>query len=235
MPASLNRILYVDDSGHQKSGLVVYGWIEFSPDGWANALESWLRMRKKLWREYRIPVTKELHTTNYVHGRGRLAAQAPERYVHEGVTYWKDFGRDVARECLETLGSTVGLQARAVYRRVDPNDYTEQKSQAYVDFVTLHLEPELARQNSLALVFMDGDGSDPTYRTAHRGLELASRRVIEDAIHMDSRTSQLIQMADLVAWTAAAHLDRPQENEFAWDWYATHLAQRDPCREPQEI
>jgi hypothetical protein len=85
------------------------------------------------------------------------------------------------------------------------------------------------------MVFMDGDGSDPTYRTAHRALKLDQRRVIEDAIYLDSKHTQLEQMADLVAWSAYASLDRHPGNEFAWDWYNRFLAERDPQRVPQEI
>lgn len=96
-------------------------------------------------------------------------------------------------------------------------------------------EQELADSQTLAIVFVDGDGSDPSYRTAHRELKLADRRVIEDAIHLDSRTSQLVQMADLVAWSANACIDQHRNNEFAWDWYTDYLTQRDPQRIPQEI
>ena len=66
---------------------------------------------------------------------------------------------------------------------------------------------------------MDGDGSDTSYRSTHRRLQLRQRRVIEDAIHMDSRSSQLVQMADLVAWCANASIDQHAKNEFAWEWY----------------
>ncbi len=82
---------------------------------------------------------------------------------------------------------------------------------------------------------MDGDGSDTSYRMTHRGLTLADRHVIEDAVHLDSRDSQLVQMADLVAWTALASIDRHPRNEFAWHWYSQHLAERDPRRGPVPI
>jgi len=59
--------------------------------------------------------------------------------------------------------------------------------------------------------------------------------VIEDAIHLDSRTSQLVQMADLVAWSASAHVERVSGNEFAWGWYENFLSERDPARVPQQI
>lgn len=82
---------------------------------------------------------------------------------------------------------------------------------------------------------MDGDGSDSSYRSTHRSLQLSHRRVIEDAVHLDSSSSQLVQMADLVAWSANAHLTRHPKSEFAWDWYSTYLAERDPYGAPRQI
>lgn len=227
-------MIYVDDSGHPQSGLVVYGWIEFAPDRWSSALSNWLQTRKRLWREHKIPVTQELHTTEYVNGRGRISTKMPDRHVHEGVEYWKDFGREVALECLQTLQSTKGLRLGAVYRRGKPEDIAQTRQQAYAALVD-RFEDELNKSDSLALVFMDGDGSDTSYRSTHRTLELAQRRVIEDAIHLDSGSSQLVQMADLVAWSANAFVDKHSRNEFAWDWYETYLSSRDPARLPLEI
>jgi hypothetical protein len=42
-------------------------------------------------------------------------------------------------------------------------------------------------------------------------------------------------MADLVAWSANAHVDPASGNEFAWRWYADYLSERDPARSPREI
>ncbi len=109
MPARLDRMIYVDDSGHPQSGLAVYGWIEFSPDRWRSVLRNWLDTRKLLWREFGIPITTELHTTDYANGRGRISKRIPERHIHDGREYWKDFGREVAHQCLETLRCTEGL------------------------------------------------------------------------------------------------------------------------------
>lgn len=234
MPVTLDRMLYADDSGHPASGLVLYGWIEFSPDHWAPMLKSWLDLRKRLWRDYGIPVTQELHATQFVNGRGRISQRIPPRFIHRGVEYWKDFGREVAVQCLETLRSTEGLTVGAVWRRRSPAELAQTKSEAYSALIR-RFEDELAEADSLALVFMDGDGSDSSYRKSHRSLKLAQRRVIEDAIHLDSRSSQLIQMADLVAWCANSSVDRHPGNHFASEWYSTFLAERDPCRSPREI
>lgn len=230
----LNRLVYVDDSGHPRSGLVVYGWIEFAPDRWSSVLSRWLENRKSLWRELRVPVTQELHTTEYVNGRGRISTKIPDHYVHDGVEYWKDFGRDVAVRCLETMRYTEGLALGAVYRRGAAANIAQTRQHAYASLVE-YFENELAATDSLAMVFMDGDGSDSSYRNTHRSLELNQRRVIEDALHIDSRNSQLIQMADLVAWSANAAIDRHPRNEFAWTWYEDHLSERDPLRAPRPI
>lgn len=227
-------MMYVDDSGHPASGLVVFGWIEFAPDHWAGVLRSWLDTRKRLWREFGIPIVQELHTTEYVNGRGRISKRIPERHVHAGVQYWKDFGREVAVECLRTLGSTEGLRVGAVWRRGPAYDIARTRQETYASLVA-RIEHELAAERSLGLIVVDGDGSDTTYRSTHRTLKLSERRVIEDAIHLDSRGSQLVQMADLVAWSANAHVDAHARNRFAWDWYADHLSERDPSRIPQEI
>jgi hypothetical protein len=74
-----------------------------------------------------------------------------------------------------------------------------------------------------------------SFRTTHRQLKLDERHIIEDAIHLDSKSSQLVQMADLVAWSAYAAVDRHPRNEFAWGRYETYLAERDPGRQPKEL
>lgn len=191
-------------------------------------------MRKRLWREFAIAVTEELHTTQYVNGRGRISRAVPERHVHNGVEYWKDFGREVAVECLETLRSTEGLSLGAVWRRGAPADIAKTRREAYAALVA-RFERELQESSSFAMIFMDGDGSDTSYRSTHRSLRLADRRVIEDAVHLDSRSSQLTQMADLVAWSANAHVDPVSGNEFAWRWYSDYLSERDRARAPEQI
>lgn len=233
MPA-LDRMIYVDDSGHPQTGLVVYGWVECSPDRWTSVLRTWLDLRRRLWREAGVPVTQELHTTEYVNGRGRISRRFPDRHRHDGVDHWKDFGREIATDCLEALRSAEGLTVGAVFRRGDPKDLAQTRYDTYAALID-RIEGELEDRDALGMVFMDGDGSDSTYRTAHRALKLDKRRVIEDAVHLDSKHSQLEQMADLVAWSAYSSLDRHHANEFAWNWYATFLAERDPNRAPREI
>ncbi|WP_246372641.1 DUF3800 domain-containing protein [Gordonia humi] len=224
----------MDDSGHPPSGLAVYGWVEFRPDRWTSVLSSWLSLRKMLWREFTIPVSTELHATEYVNGRGRISKRIPDRHVHNGTPYLKDFGREVAEHCLETLRCTEGLRAGSVWMVGEPRELHESKRRLYASLVS-RIERELSATHSLGLVVMDGDGSDTSYRGVHRQLKLDSRRIIEDAIHLDSSGSQLVQMADLVAYSAYMAVAKPPMHEFAWRWYERFLSERDPLRAPQRL
>ena len=89
--------------------------------------------------------------------------------------------------------------------------------------------------DTYALISMDGDGTDPTYFDAHRGLALDDRHIIEDPMFHDSRRSQLVQMADLIAYLAFVHLNRHQGNQFGWHWYDTYLAPSSLNAAPEQI
>lgn len=234
VPEPLSRMIYMDDSGDPKRGTAVFGWVEFAPHEWAKVLEAWLNLRRKLWNVYGIPAHEELHTTTYVGGRGRIARTPPERLTRDGQTMWKDLGREVAEEALRALAGIGGLRVGAVFQHGPSDTFEAVKKTVYRRFID-RLEGELRLSRSLAMLFMDGDGSDSTFRDVHRGLNLRNRRVIEDAIHLDSRASQFIQMADLVAWCAHVHVELHEKSRFAWNWYADYLSLRDPLREPQSI
>lgn len=234
MTPYLDRMIYIDDSGHPQTGDVTYGWIAFEPNSWSDVLGRWLECRKLLWREFSIPVTDELHTTEYVNGRGQISKKPPEKYIHQGQTYWKDLGQDVARTCLETLSSTQGLYVGAVGTRGDPKKLAATKKDLYAHLLK-RLEVDLHGRNGLGMVFIDGDGTDTSYRDVHRQLPRISRRIVEDPIAQDSKVSQLVQMADLVAWSANVHLNRHPKNAFAYNWYVDYLSQRDLAREPDRL
>lgn len=84
-------------------------------------------------------------------------------------------------------------------------------------------------------MFVDGDGSDPRYFTAHRELKLAGRHIIEDPLFQYSHRSQWVQMADMVAYAAYQHLARYRGKEFAWSWYERHLMPHDVNGGPLEL
>ena len=235
MPRSLNRLIYMDDSGDPRTGLAVFGWIELAPWDWADVLGTWLAHRKRMDQKYSVPVSKELHMTQFVLGRGRIAKQIPDAFVSDdGQSEWKKLGEQVAVEGLDTIRSCHGIRVGSVFRRGEPDKLHTTKHGLYADWLA-ELESELKTNDESAIVFMDGDGTEKAFRRAHRDLPRQSRRVIEDPIFLDSKSSQLIQMADHVAWSANSFLMQVPKHSFAHGWYSELLAQRDPHREPREI
>lgn len=228
-------MIYVDDSGDEQAGSLVYGWVEVSPDSWRPALRHWLEFRKRLSHEYGIPVRQELHTTAYVGGRGEISIKPPARFVHGSTTYWKDLGREVATRCLEELRDCDLIDLGAVYRKTDKRRgaFTAEKAELYGELVRMW-DAEHTRTKDFALISMDGN-AEPAYISAHRSLKLDTRHVIEDPMFHDSRRSQWTQMADLVAWTAQAHVNPHGGNEFAWRWYEDFLIEKDPMHGPWEL
>lgn len=234
MPRQLDRLFYVDDSGRPSAGRVVYGWIGFEPWLWSEILGTWLEVRKFLWRQYRIPVTQELHTTEYVNGRGRISTKPPDAFRGNGQTLWRELGREVAVECLRALSSMHGLRIGAIIATREPHRLAETKRDLY-QVLLGSFDEVLAHRDALGMIFVDGDGRDTTYRDAHRSLPRATRHIVENPIHQDSQTSQLMQMADLVAWTANAHTDPPPRLPEAQQWWARFLSVRCAARQPEIV
>jgi hypothetical protein len=208
---------YVDDSGAVETGYIVFSWIEVTPDGWRGCLRHWLDFRKDLYTRYSIPVSAELHTGDFVGGRGTPSLDA-------AVNDSKAIRRRIAAEAIEAIGLCSDLQVGTVFRQTPDRGkaFHRAKADVYLQFVG-HIEQRLATDGALGTVFMDGNGTDPTYRKAHRALKLKDRRIIEDPLFQGSHLSQMVQMADLTAWSSYQGLRRHPSRSFAWTWYEDHL------------
>ncbi len=233
----MTRLIYVDDSGSvDHGGLIVYDWVEVSPGSWRTVLRTWLELRKRLFTDYGIPVSQELHGTEFINGRGRVSVSPPARLVTDlprpGTVLWKDLGREVAQLCLATLRDCPEVRVGAVYRWSGRTGtaYAQDRYEVYGDLVRA-FDGELRDADSFGFVTMDG--TDTNYRAAHRSLKLDTRHVIEDPAYHDSKHSQWTQMADLVAYTANLHLNRHAGNAFGWAWYDTYLASSDVAGGPR--
>lgn len=221
-PASSVRLFYSDDSGTVDTGFIVYSWIELPVHQWKSGLRSWLDLRNRLYREYQIPADKELHTTKFVNGRENIS-------TNKSVNGSKAKRRQVMQLALETIGSTEGITVGTIYRQTTAQGsaYHRERGELYGRLID-HLDARLASAGELGMMFMDGNGSDPSYQKAHRELKLADRSIIEDPMFQGSHNSQWVQMADIVAWTTYQHLLRHPGKEFTWSWYDDHLKASDP-------
>lgn len=219
----MRRTVFDRDAGdlHRRFGLtatdiVVYGWVELLIPDWREALRGWLDWRHDLYRSIGIPADYELHATKVVNGRGRPTG-----------TPWdevKSHRTPVMRDALRVITTLPGLCTGAVFQRSKPGvKYHHNKADAYAKLVH-YLDACLASADEFGMIIMDGDGTDPSYRIAHRDLNLATRRLIEDPLFQGSHHSQWVQMADLVAYSAYMHLARIPTKEHTWNWYRDIVA-----------
>ncbi|MFD7734158.1 DUF3800 domain-containing protein [Kitasatospora phosalacinea] len=205
---------YADDSGANDArtltGLLV------PEDGWNDLLHCWLEGRRALEDTWAVPKNYELHANELIKGRGR-PCPTPE----QNNAFSRPARRAAHDLMMRHLARCESLRVMTVAGR------TAQVPTIYQSFVN-HLETWALRQDTRVVILYDGQaGPHDTgsltpaqaqeawqqavrnakpYRDHHRGLPLASRRVLEDPIMQDSRFSQFIQAADMVGYAAFHHL-----------------------------
>jgi hypothetical protein len=206
---------YVDDSGDDDQLLL--SALEVPANHWKACLRVWLGWRKTMWRQHMLPTSYELHSVDFVNGRG---APAPSGTVIAGggpppINESKPLRRQLFRQSLAQIARSPETRLMTVYRR-DLN-----KMAAYTELIDW-IEYELSIENAQGVIVVDG--LDPSYRLQHRNLPLKTRRVIEDAWMKDSAHCQFVQMADLSVHSAFQFVARQPAKSFMWDWYESYLA-----------
>lgn len=203
-------LAYIDDSGDET--LAVYTALLLPIERWTEALTLWLSFRKNLYRDYGIPADFEIHCKDLIQaGKGRPAP---------GITYGVNTEASKRRRVLELANATIrsipDLQVVAkVHAHVSPDH-------CYRTLLS-EIDAQMAAGDSWALLVVDGDGSQPYQKAAHRDLKLANRRIVEDPWHQGSHASQFVQMADVAAYSVfQAHRLRESRRQL-WGWMATYL------------
>ncbi|TFV52577.1 DUF3800 domain-containing protein [Blastococcus sp. TF02A-35] len=209
-------MFYVDDSGVENTGWATFSWIQTTPNGWRAMLRRWLDLRKELYEQFRIPPSVEIHATKFLGSRGRPSTDPAFNHRKQRI--------QAAELMLSTIAGMPGVGIGTAYRHTTARGsrYAEEKADLYLS-LTQHLDQQLADAGNLGLIFMDGTGTDPTYRRAHRALKLATRSIVEDPIFQGSHLSQPVQAADLIAWTTYQHLLRHPGKKQFWTWYQDYL------------
>lgn len=222
------RLFYIDDSGAGQTGYAVYAWLACDITAWTAALSAWLALRRELSTRFGIPSDFQLHAGTFLTGHGRPSRDA-------GWNLHKSNRIAVAELALQTIARCDALSVGAVYRRfVKPTRLGIARAELY-EALLARLDRWLADNDSLGLLLVDGDGTDPAYEAAHRSLDLRSRRIVEDPLFQVSRRSQWIQMADLVAYAAYQSLLRQPSRRYCWTWYDDYLRPSDPDGGPVEL
>lgn len=216
-PTSVNgvpvRMFYIDDSGDPNSGWIVYSWIEVAILDWRHGLRAWLDLRKSMFTRHKIPPSYELHATKFLNGRGTPSTDPT-------FNMSKADRAAVVTEALQIIGATSQLRVGTFYRQTPTRGkaYYQERGHVYAELVN-RLDDRLCGADEHGMIFMDGDGRDGSYYTAHRSLKLAERILIEDPLFQHSHRSQWVQMADMTAYCAYQSLIQIPQKRHTWYWY----------------
>jgi hypothetical protein len=215
-------IHYVDDSGSPTHGFAVFSWVAVDATQWKTALDSWLAFREQLWLQHEIPMDFEIHSAEFLYGRGR-----PSRDDRWNTS--KQARRDVFQHALRTIRELPGVWTGAAFRPTAcrRHDYSEEMLDLYRALAS-HLEKRLECSRDQGLILMDGDGTAHLYQSAHREAGMPTPQMIEDLSFRPAHLSDWIQMADIVAHTAFQSVAEIKYHEFCWGWYKEHLDERGP-------
>lgn len=208
------KILYVDDSGSEKHGLAVLGWIEVNLEDWSLLLSQILSWRESLAEVHGIPKQYELHAVNFVNGRGNPSTD--ESWNRKKILR-KQIADDLFSRMRNWSMSDVGRAVSQTSAR--RHAYAQVSEELYSTFIT-ELDQKLTANNEQAIIVIDGDGTNRSYARAHRKLPLETRSIIEDPLFQHAHTSLLVQIADFVAYAAFQNQARQPNKEFSWSWYS---------------
>jgi hypothetical protein len=207
------KIFYVDDSGSEKLGIAVLGWLELEVENWRTVLTRVLEWRQELAQAYGIPKAYELHAVHFVNGRGNPSTD--ERWNR-----FKRHRRRIAEDVFSRISewSEVDVRSMTEVSSLRRHDFQGMRQQLYERFLA-YAEAQMRELSGFGIVIIDGDGSDFTYKRAHRALNLETRSIVEDPFFQHSHGSQLIQLADFVAYAAFQAKARQPAKQFSWDWF----------------
>jgi len=192
------RMYFVDDSGEPTRGIAVYSWIEVDTAQATEAMNVWLRFRQQLFERHQIPTDVEIHSTNFLAGRGHPSTE-------DKVNKSKIVRREIFIDALKIIGDLPGVSIGAVYRSSPRrrNSFAEAMRETFCRLV-LGIDRRLFLGNLQGIIVIDGegDGSCRFYTRVYRSLNLSGQQLIAGPFFEPSYDSQWIQIADIVAYTA---------------------------------
>ncbi|MEW2491782.1 DUF3800 domain-containing protein [Streptomyces sp. NPDC048411] len=159
-----------------------------------------------------IPVDSSLHSVNLAGARGRHVHRSRST---DPVTH-RQHCQEVILRGLRTIAATPGMRVRAVYR--ETGNYGRDRPALYA--ALLHqLNRELATSGTYGVVIVDGDGTESALRRAHRALPDEGRHIIGDPVFRPARDLDLLQAADMLAYSAYQSIAKRPSRAFMWHWF----------------
>lgn len=223
------RVIYVDDSGAESTGIATFSWVSLLLDEWRDALDEVLTWRRHLTTAYGIPKHYEMHATKFANGRGNPS-------LDPSWNRRKSNRSAVLDEAFDLFAGWSWMHVGTLYatQGTHRESYRATRLRAYASLVR-HLDASLTGDDEWGMLIMDGDGTDTSYISAHRQLSLSQRSLLEDPAFQNSARSQWVQIADLVAYAGYQSIARIPEKHFSWRWYealSRHGAKVHPAEGP---
>lgn len=188
---------YIDDSKGDRS--VCYSAIVIPAQSWNSALASLIEMRRQMAATDGIFIRKELHATEWVGGRGRIA---------------RDFVPKAARARLFrfVMQTIADLPNVCIFNAYAHKSQEERLFDRLLNRIHINMQ----KQNSQAIIFSDeGKNYDAMLRRLRRFNPVSFRgrptrndpldRIVEDIVYRDSAANYFIQCADFCAFSLLRH------------------------------
>jgi hypothetical protein len=205
---------YLDGSGNtgsaQKGGSLMYvvGCVLISEDHWSEAFHQMVDLRRRLWKDLRLPTRTEVKAQYLVRGNGPLVRMAYQPWERHQIYRWH----------IDTLSQMPARAfAVAVDKRVSPLTTGDKIFDLAWEGLLQRLERTCTNEKSHLLLVHDAGENVAVrkwIRKARRYLTAGSAftpgsmgnkpadLILDDPIPRDSRQSYFVQMADLVAYAA---------------------------------
>ncbi|WP_338695861.1 DUF3800 domain-containing protein [Streptomyces sp. Q6] len=209
------RLYFVDDGGDART-TAVFASLGIDLPHIDTAMRHWLDFRAELAADARleIPANSSLHSVKLAGTRGRHIhrSRSTDRATHQRHS------QEVILRGLRATATMAGARVRAVYRETD--NYGRDRPALYAALLS-RLNAELAASGTHGVVILDGDGTEGSLRRAHRALPDAGRHIIGDPVFRPARNLDLLQAADMLAYSAYQSIAKQPSRAFMWHWFGT--------------
>lgn len=209
--------IFIDESGSNRDGIAVYSAVVIPMSQRQQADQNLLAVRSLLNSKYSIPASQEIHATKFVGGRGRPSTNPSFNT--------KESRLEAMELYLHRIGHMSDLTILTVYCHMDESvrDYRKTCTELYERLIS-YINVICQISNSFCEITIDGNGTDPSYKKAHRRIDPDNRRVVGDPTFMPADKSLWLQVADSCAWSAYQHLARQDGKQRLWTWYEVMIS-----------
>ena len=189
------RLIYIDESKDIQNDICAYSALCINSEEWHPVFDELVEFRRSLKSHYSIPVTFEMHASDFTAGRGKYLFNSINR--DDRITIYKSFISVAAKWTDIRVLNAIGRLRSGQFR--------------IFEWLIKHLDTMLRIEGGYGLLICDeGDNSVLTKVTrkmrkgmvvpskSSNGIISQSRNIVEDPVFKDSCESYFIQLVDFI-------------------------------------